>query len=264
MEDFEFILMNFNCIKISIPIIKKYFYSLRVNVLLFVFSLCDNLLVMNNRKELPDKNVHSMESFSLNTRKEGDDDMHSANILDNEAIIRNVLKSNPEKGFELIFRRYYKPLCSHAVRFVYSKELAEDIVSEIFTNFWKKKHYENVTSSFRAYLYRSVRNAIYNYLQSEYGRRSNLMTVVNDLEEIVLEFNTPQKILLFDELSHQIEVAVSSFPPQCQKVFILSRFEGKANKEIALEMNIKLKTVEAHMMKALATLRNCLNVYLDN
>ena len=89
------------------------------------------------------------------------------------------------------------------------------------------------------------------------------MTVVNDLDEMVHEFETPQKILLFDELSHQIEEAVSSFPPQCQKVFILSRFEGKANKEIAVEMNIKIKTVEAHMMKALATLRNRLSVYLE-
>ena len=218
---------------------------------------------MNKKNELPDKKVHSMDNSPLKSEIEVDDEMHFANVFDNEAIIRNVLKSNSEKGFELIFRRYYKPLCSHAVRFVYSKELAEDIVSEIFTNFWRKKHFENVTSSFRAYLYRSVRNAIYNYLQSEYGKRSKTMSVVNDLEELVHEFNTPQKMLLFDELSHQIEEAVSSFPPQCQKVFILSRFEGKANKEIAEEMNIKLKTVEAHMMKALATLRNSLSVYLD-
>jgi len=218
---------------------------------------------MNKMNELPDKEVRSIDNYLLNSKKVDEGEMQSANVFDNEAIIRNVLKSQPEKGFELIFKRYYKPLCSHAVRFVYSKELAEDIVSEIFTNFWKKKHYENVTTSFRAYLYRSVRNAIYNYLQSEYGKRSNAMTVENDLDEKIHEYNTPQKILLFDELSHQIEEAVSSFPPQCQKVFILSRFEGKANKEIAEEMNIKLKTVEAHMMKALATLRNSLSVYLD-
>ena len=219
---------------------------------------------MNKMNELRDKEVRSIDNYLLNSKNVEEEELQYANVVDNEAIIRNVLKSRPEKGFELIFKRYYKPLCSHAVRFVYSKELAEDIVSEIFTNFWKKKHYENVTTSFRAYLYRSVRNAIYNYLQSEYGKRSNSMTVENDLDEKIHEYNNPQKILLFDELSNQIELAVSSFPPQCQKVFILSRFEGKANKEIAEEMNIKLKTVEAHMMKALATLRNNLSAYLDN
>jgi len=218
---------------------------------------------MKKMNDLQENEVQSTDEYPLKRQIDDEYEKYSANVLDYEAIIRNVLKSNPEKGFELIFRRYYKPLCSHAIRFVYSKELSEDIVSEIFTNFWKKKHYENVTTSFRAYLYRSVRNAIYNYLQSEYGKKSSSFAVVYELEEKVQETDTPHNILLFDELSRQIEVAVSSFPPQCQKVFILSRFEGKANKEIAEEMNIKLKTVEAHMMKALATLRSCLSVYLD-
>jgi len=214
--------------------------------------------------EFSGKEAFSVDNYPSDLHIGRDQDKYSANVLDSEAIIRNLLKSNPEKGFELIFKRYYKPLCSHAVRFVYSKELAEDIVSEIFANFWRKKHYENVATSFRAYLYRSVRNAIYNYLQSEYGKKSSAFAVVNDVEEKIQETDTPHKILLFDELSRQIEEAVSSFPPQCQKVFILSRFEGKANKEIAEEMNIKLKTVEAHMMKALATLRNCMSAYLED
>ena len=69
-------------------------------------------------------------------------------------------------------------------------------------------------------------------------------------------------MLLFDELSVKIKETVNAFPPQCQRVFILSRYEGKKNREIAEELNIKLKTVEAHMMKALSALKNSLANYL--
>ena len=211
--------------------------------------------VLNNDELNKDKPLFKIEDDNIDT--------NLATLLDDESIIRNVLKNNPDKGFEMLFKRYYKPLCNHAVRFVYSKEIAEDVVSEVFVNFWKKKHYENVTISYRAYLYQAVRNTIYNHLKSEFGKKNNHTLYIDNIgKEKELEYDTPQRILLFDELFQKIEQSVGDFPPQCQKVFLLSRFEGKKNREIAEELNIKIKTVEAHMMKALSILKNSLVDYL--
>lgn len=225
-----------------------------------------NLLAMKSLRNVFNNDDGLTENKPLyNTSSEelGKNEKQFATVLDNESIIKNALSTNPEKGFEMLFIRYYKPLCNHAVRFLYSKEVAEDIVSEVFVNFWQKKHYENVTSSYRAYLYQAVRNSIYNYLKSEFGKKSNYgLYVENDLEKSQLDYETPQRILMFDELFKKIEESVASFPPQCQKVFLLSRFEGKKNREIAEELDIKIKTVEAHMMKALGLLKNCLTDYL--
>jgi RNA polymerase sigma-70 factor (ECF subfamily) len=161
----------------------------------------------------------------------------------------------------MIFKRYYSPLCNHAARFVYSKEIAEDIVSEIFLNCWKKKLYETITSTFRAYLYTAVRNSAYNYLKGEFSEkltgREEILIPVGFMEE-----TDPQKILLLNELAGRIERTIDAFPPQCQKVFLMSRFEGKKNREIASELAIGIKTVEAHMMKALALLKRSLSDYL--
>ena len=210
---------------------------------------------INNEGSLSEKRLHAL-------TKDGQSEKHYANVLDDEAILRSAFKNNPEEGFEMVFRRYYKPLCSHAVRYVYSKEIAEDIVSEVFVNFWKKNNYENVRISYRAYLYQALRNTIYNYLKSEYGKRTNSFLSINKEINEVKEESTPQKMLLFDELSGKIKETVNAFPPQCQRVFILSRYEGKKNREIAEELNIKLKTVEAHMMKALSMLKSNLANYL--
>ncbi|MFP5039530.1 RNA polymerase sigma-70 factor [Parasediminibacterium sp. JCM 36343] len=196
----------------------------------------------------------------FNLYAEKDTDKEFANVLDNESLIKNIIKSNPEKGFELVFKKYYKPLCNHAIRYVYSKEIAEDIVSEIFANVWRKKLFETITGSYRAYLYQALRNNIYNYLKNEFAKKPDFLN--NKDEEGLFECDTPQKILLFDELNNKIGESINSFSPQCQKVFLMSRVEGKKNREIAEELDIKLKTVEAHMMKALAILKNSLSAYL--
>jgi RNA polymerase sigma-70 factor (ECF subfamily) len=73
---------------------------------------------------------------------------------DKEFFIRKTFEDNPEKGVELLFKFYYRPLCSHAARYVYSKELAEDLVGEVFERFWQKQLYAQVSTSFQAYLSR--------------------------------------------------------------------------------------------------------------
>jgi len=178
-------------------------------------------------------------------------------LTDSEAFIRLMLKEDPEKGFAALFKRYYGPLCSHASRFVWSREIAQDIVSDVFLNFWKKKLYESVASTFRAYLYTAVRNSAYNHLKQEFGERLDPVADGPWVEDL-----NPQSILLLNELMTKIDRTIDTFSPQCQRVFLLSRFEGRKNREIAVELQIRLKTVEAHMMKALSILRKTLSEYL--
>lgn len=171
---------------------------------------------------------------------------------DTEFFTRQVFDENPQKGCELLFRRYHQALCSHAVRFVYSKETAEDIVSEVFCKFWKTKAYENVTSSFRYYLFRSVRNEAYNYLRMEFQKLETIET--NMVQEEALN-QRPDQIMQFEEVLHKVEELVEGLPPQCRKVFLLSRFEGKKYQDIANELGLSIKTVEVHIVKALSIVR---------
>ncbi|CAG5018846.1 hypothetical protein DYBT9275_06083 [Dyadobacter sp. CECT 9275] len=173
---------------------------------------------------------------------------------DKEFFIKKTFEQDPVKGYELLFRTYYTPLCSHAVRFVYNKVIAEDLVTEIFLNFWKKNLQEQITSSFRAYLFTSVRNKCFTYLKWEFNKipKEELQ------DDLSTEPSLPDNIMEFDELYLQIEKTISGLPPQCQKVFLLSRFEGKSYLEIAEKLGISRKAVEAHISKALVVLRKSL------
>jgi len=178
-------------------------------------------------------------------------------VGDDEIFIRKLLESNPEKGYELLFKRYYRPLCSHAVRFLYSQELAEDIVSEVFLVFWQKKIYQQIKTSYRAYLFTSVRHQAFMFLRAEFSKHKNI-DVVDWKAQADLPI-TPQQIMQCNELYLQMQEAIKLIPPQSQKVFLMSRFEGKKNQVIADELQVSLKTVEGHITKALSILRKLLS-----
>jgi RNA polymerase sigma-70 factor (family 1) len=193
--------------------------------------------------------------LTANTEESTPESIHFA---DDEIFIRKAIEANPEKGCELLFKRYYRPLCSHAVRFLYSKELAEDMVSEVFLTFWQKKVYLQIQTSYRAYLFTSVRHQAYMYLRAELSKQKNM-----DLADWKAQAElptTPQQIMQYNELYLKMEQTIQEIPPQAQKVFLMSRFEGKKNQAIADELQISLKTVEGHITKALAMLKKNLMV----
>lgn len=169
-----------------------------------------------------------------------------------ELFIRKAIEQDARRGCELLFKQYYPYLCSHAIRFVYSREVAEDIVAEVFTNFWQNKVYESFQGPFVSYLYKAVRNRVINYLRWEVNKSKSL-----EAESVQYPASAPipDEILQIDELHLRIQEIVASLPPQQRRVFMLSRFEGKKYAEIASELQISVKAVEAHVSKALAFFR---------
>lgn len=177
-------------------------------------------------------------------------------IIDYEVIIRRSFETDHQKGCELLFKRYYQSLCSHAVRFVYSRAVAEDIVMEVFSRFLQHKIYRSVETSYRAYLFTTVRHAAFAYLRSEFGKEPVAVPV--DLPDGPENSGSPQQLLQYHELQTKIEDILKAIPPQSQKVFIMSRFEGKKNQVIADELNLSTKTIEGHITKVLSILRRSL------
>ena len=172
---------------------------------------------------------------------------------DSELLIRKTFTENPKEGCELLFRLYYRAMCTHAVRFVFSKEVAEDLVSDIFFRFWEKESYLVVTTSYRAYLFQSVRNRAYNYLSNDL-RKSDSLLAVNSAK--IQTSDSPEQIMQLEELHHSIDVLIASLLPRCRKIFLMNRFEGRKSKEIAAELNLSVRTVETHIFKALGILKN--------
>ena len=177
--------------------------------------------------------------------------------IDSAVFLKATFEQNPGKGLELLFRRFYNPLCSHAVRFVYSKQIAEDLVSEVFFQFYRTKAYENINSSYTSYLFRSVRNECYTYMRREFGKTDSLEPSTENT--ISTYHQQPDAEIHYNNLYLKVNEVIGKLPAQCQRVFLLSRFENKKYNEIADELKISPKTVEVHISKALKHLRTALH-----
>lgn len=207
--------------------------------------------------------LSSSSAFPFRSDKLGEQPSENPLVRD-ELFIHRAFEQNPHKGCELLFREYYGPLCSHAIRFVQSQEAARDIVSDTFCIFWQTKRYQEITTSYRAYLYAAVRNRSLKYLQQEFGGQLSVSTrdeATDLMEQTPAEFQNPESLLVYEELHNRVETAIGQLPPQRQKVFMMNRFEGKKYQTIADELCISRKAVEGHISKALVSLRNAFLSY---
>lgn len=174
---------------------------------------------------------------------------------ESELIIRKALESDTAKGIELLFRWYYGPLCSHAVRYVSSREIAEDIVSDVFYQFHSEEIFRKVQTSYRAYLFTSVRYRAFDYVRAEMKRSTSLQQAEY---MAIREDQQPDNLTQFEDLYHDVLRAIHELPVKRREIYIKHRFEGKKYQEIAKEMSLSLRTVETHMYQAIHQVRKFL------
>jgi len=167
-------------------------------------------------------------------------------------LIFKKIKDGDIKAFETLFRSYYEPLCRYAFHFVENMETSEEIVQDLFYILWKERDNLQIFTSVNGYLYRSVKNKSLQYLEKLMVREAHLNIFT---ESSIVENHTPQEELEYKELEQLIEKTICRLPGRRQKIFRMNRMEGKKYSEIAQELQISIKTVEAEVSKALVELR---------
>lgn len=162
--------------------------------------------------------------------------------------------------YEDFFLQHYVLLCSFARRYVGRVDVAEDIVSETFVKIWEKRNSLKITTSFKSYLYQSVMNNALMYLRKQKNEiRIDDLTEFGNARERNLSFTVEDHAFIrkleWENFYDQVLGAIEQLPPQQKQVFKLKRFEGKRNQDIAILLDISVKTVEMHLSKAMNKLR---------
>ncbi|WP_291723239.1 RNA polymerase sigma-70 factor [Bernardetia sp.] len=167
------------------------------------------------------------------------------------------------EDIEQLFKLHYASMCRTVFRMVKDEAIAEDIVQDVFFNFWKKKDQLNITTSVAAYLKRSAANAGIDYLRKKRPTSDNALDIDEPIyQHLAVDTNQSDENIRTEELSNHIETALEALPPRCKEVFMLNRFEDMSYQEVADTLGISIKTVENQMGKALKILRVELKDYL--
>jgi RNA polymerase sigma-70 factor (ECF subfamily) len=167
-------------------------------------------------------------------------------------------KSLDRKQFETLFNLHFQFLCNYARQYVEDMDTAQEITQKVFIALWEKREEIDLQKSVKAYLFRSVRNRCLNYLRDHKKYQSRLL----DLDCGDFEFPFEEDHFAVEDLKSKIDAALETLPEKCRRVFEMSRYQDLKYKDIAQELDISQKTVEAHMSKALKTLREYLKHFL--
>lgn len=170
-----------------------------------------------------------------------------------------ALKEGDETAFEMIFKTYYEPLCNYAFTFILDRDEAEEIVQTTFLNVWEKRRTISIETSFKAYLYRAVRNSCLNVIKHANIKRKHAAETIFVSDK---SHEAVSQSVISSELDQKIGDALLVLPEQCRLVFKMSRFEELKYAEIAEQLNISIKTVENQIGKALKIMREELKEYL--
>lgn len=161
--------------------------------------------------------------------------------------------------FEILFKSQYKALCFFAMKYVKDYEASREIVQDVFLRLWEKREKMDPSKSLKAYLGTAVRNRCINYLRDHKKFNHDLM----DIEEYNPDMTAvPADKLVEADIRTRIGEAKAELPEKCREIFVLSREEHLKYQEIAVKLNISVKTVETQMSKALQHMRERLREYL--
>jgi len=175
-------------------------------------------------------------------------------------LIEQVTEGN-EMAFERFFKTYFKSLYAYAFTMLHDEIMSEEIVQQVFYKIWEKKEQFSVHTSVKAFLYKAVYNECMNYIKHQKHKADHQNHVVYINPNSVSDENATMRVEL-SELETQLQKALSELPEQCRTIFYMSRFDELKYREIASQMGLSIKTVEAQMSKALKVLRKKLVDFL--
>lgn len=167
----------------------------------------------------------------------------------NIEILLAGISRNEEAALTKLIERFSTELYIFAFGIVKRKEVAEEIVSDIFFRLWNERENIGRIQNIRAYLTTAVRNNSLTYLRSKVNKPH---LTLDEIDAFELEpLKCPETILIDKETMELINRSIAQLPAKNKMVFTLAKVNGLKYKEIALLMNISPRTVENHIATAL-------------
>lgn len=170
------------------------------------------------------------------------------------------IKAGEEKSFEDLFKKIHSSICYYAYYLINDYSVAEDIVEDVLLNIWNNRENINIKSSLKSYIFKSVHNQAINVLLNRKIKKNSVNELISEekwqflMEVIICDDEIIEKIES-QETENRIHEIINTLPEQRRKIFILSRFEGKTNLEIADSLNISVSTVKTHIYRALESIK---------
>lgn len=154
---------------------------------------------------------------------------------------------------------YYQELLNYFARMVRSRDTAADLVHEAYARVLALQRGGEGVAQPRALLYRTARNLLIDQHRRHVARGTlhaddSLPDVVDLPAPAACE---PEAAFTSAQGVASMIATIESLPLRCREAFILHKFDGLSQAEVAVQMGISRKMVEQHIQRAMVACRAC-------
>ncbi|MET1055205.1 MAG: RNA polymerase sigma-70 factor [Pedobacter sp.] len=171
-----------------------------------------------------------------------------------EQLIHRIQFHNDEMAFNQLYQQNVVKIFQFAYSFVKEKEIAEEIVNDVFVRLWLDRAKLDKIRNLTVYLYVAVKNASLNYLNRVSSRKNSFMTAYEQSFELFVLQPNPEQLMIGKQMKLSIDQAVNQLPPRCRVIFKMIREDNLTANEVAQILEISNKTVFAQLSIAIKKL----------
>ena len=184
-----------------------------------------------------------------------------------QELVRRVQRGD-RAAFDVLVRKYQHKIVKLVTRYVHDGAEALDVSQEAFIKAYRAIHGFRGDSAFYTWLYRIAINTAKNHLVAE-GRRplEHGMDLQDpeqyDLQARLRDDDTPERLLLTDEIQRTVEAAIAELPEDLRTAIVLRELEGMSYEQIAETMGCPVGTVRSRIFRAREAIDARLKPLLD-
>lgn len=165
-----------------------------------------------------------------------------------------LIANGNELAFNEFMNRYMEGLYYHAFGILSNKEMAEEVVSDVFLEAWRNRKILSEIDNMKTWLNTIAFRKAVSYLRKE--KNSTKVVSIDSLNNFNFpETETPVDGIINNEEVKALHAAIDELPPKCKHVFFLAKIEQLPYAQIAKVLNLSLATVNYHISAAMTALR---------
>ena len=183
-----------------------------------------------------------------------------------------AFQGGDEKGFEVLYERYSRPILNYLYRFTWDRSVAEELTQEVFLRVCRAARTYEPRTAFRSWLYQiatnvgrnEVRKPAYSVRQDSLDSNSRMRTEGPGPTQPDPASECPEEMAIARRLEQDIQRILMRLPERQRAALILCRHHGFSYQEIAAIMGLREGAVKSLIHRATETLRKGLGAYLDS
>jgi RNA polymerase sigma-70 factor (ECF subfamily) len=174
---------------------------------------------------------------------------------DEDRAIAAQVVSGQKELFRLLIKKYEQPVYGMGMSFFHNSEDASDFTQEVFLKTFRNLSRFEGRSRFSTWLYKIAYNTAINSVT----RKKDYHSLAED--EIVPDYNTPERILLKGLAQDAVLEAITGLPERFRVCVDLFFFYDRSYQEIETITGYPVNTIKSHVFRAKKILRDKLSGY---